>query len=227
MLPRKERRRPFGPGFSSRVLTVREVADLSRRLDQQLRLILMLGVLTGLRIGEILALCLEDFDLEGGFFTVRRNVYQGHVQGGTKTNKDRQIPIAGLLVSAIGCWLKVRPEGSRWLFPSEAGTPYLDRNLLCRKVWPVCDRLGIVRFGWHTLRHTFSTFGGSSGVPLPVMQSLLGHTSAETTMLYTHPLAGPQREAVEKLSSILFRDVPIQGDSYLGKSWLIQCGNWS
>jgi integrase len=114
-----------------------------------------------------------------------------------------------LLVSAIRCWLAIRSQGLDWLFPSGAGTPYHDRNLLRRKVWPVCDRLGIARFGWHTLRHTFSTFGGNSGVPLPVMQSLLGHTSAETTMLYMHPLAEPQREAVEKLARILFPNVPI------------------
>jgi integrase len=80
-LPRKERRRPFGPGSSSRVLTIREIGELFRGFGEQLRLLIMLGILTGLRIGEILALRLEDFDFEAGFFIVRRNVYQGHVQG--------------------------------------------------------------------------------------------------------------------------------------------------
>ena len=122
-----------------------------------------------------------------------------------------------VLLFDIHSWLAVRPERSEWLFPSQSGTPLHDRNLLRRKVWPVCDRLSIARFGWHTLRHTFSTHGGTSGVPLPVMQSLLGHTSAETTMLYTHPLAGAQREAVEKLASILFPNVPIPHDSQLAK----------
>jgi integrase len=217
IVPRKERRRPFGPGSSCRVLTLNEVSALSKGLAEQLRLIVMFGVLTGLRIGEILALRLEDFDLSGGFFTVRRNVYQGHVQDTTKTSRARQMPIAGPLMSAIEARLAIRPNGSEWLFPSEAGTPYHDRNLLCRRIWPVCDQLGILRFGWHSLRHTFSTFGGNNGVPLPVIQSLLGHSSAETTMLYTHPLAGPQREAVEKLAVILFPNVPTEGHSHLAK----------
>jgi hypothetical protein len=49
------------------------------------------------------------------------------------------------------------------------------------------------------------------------MQSLLGHTSAETTMLHMHPLAEPQREAVEKLARILFPNVPILEHSRLAK----------
>jgi site-specific recombinase XerC len=85
-------------------------------------------------------------------------------------------------------WLAIRPQDSHWLFPNDAGNPYYDRNLLRRRVWPVCDQLSIPHFGWHSLRHTFTTYGGNSGVPLPVLQSLLGHTSMETTMIYTHPL---------------------------------------
>jgi integrase len=104
--------------------------------------------------------------------------------------------------------LSTRPDESDWLFPNDAGEPYYERNLLRRKLWPVCDRLGIVRFGWHSLRHTFSTYSGNSGVLLPVLQFLIGHTSMETTMIYTHPLAEAQRIAVEQMASILLPNAP-------------------
>jgi integrase len=52
-----------------------------------------------------------------------------------------------------------------------------------RKIWPVCNQLGVPRFGWHCL-YTFSTDNGNSGVAMPTLQSLLGHTHPETTMIY-------------------------------------------
>ena len=91
-----------------------------------------------------------------------------------------------------------------------------------RHLWPACARLGIPRFGWHSLRHTFSTFNGNAGVAVPVLQSLLGHASPETTMIYTHPLEDVKRQAVEDLARLLFPNVPSE-QKLVGKgSELIQ-----
>ena len=202
-MPRMERRR------LARVLTLQEIANLLHAFDAQLRAIILLGLLPGLRIGEILGLEVRDLDLRGKFFHVRRNVYRGHVQSAPKTPAGhRWVPLASPVLKALKTWLRILPEESDWLFPNEAGKPYYERNLLRRKLWPVCDRLGIARFGWHSLRHTFSTYSGNSGVPLPVLQFLLGHTSMETTMIYTHPLAEAQRVAVEQMASILLPNAP-------------------
>jgi integrase len=202
-LPRMERRR------QARVLTLKEIADLLKAFDEQLRAVYLLGLLPGLRIGEILGLQVQDLDLDNQFFHVRRNVYRGYVQSTPKTAAgERWVPLASPVLDALKAWLAVRPLDSEWLFPNEAGKPYYERNLLRRKLWPVCDRVGIARFGWHSLRHTFSTYGGNSGVPLPVLQYLLGHASVETTMIYTHPLGEAQREAVERMASILLPNAP-------------------
>ena len=125
----------------------------------------MLGLLTGLRIGEILGIRVGDVDLTGRLLYVRRDVYRGHVQDVPKTkHSERGIPLAAILVAAIQQWLEIRPGGSDWLFPSKAGTPHHDRNLLRREVWPVDDRLDVPRFGWHSLRHYagFRTMPGTS-----------------------------------------------------------------
>jgi integrase len=187
-----------------RVLTLPQISALLKAFDEELQTIVMFGLLPGLRIGEILGLKIEDLDLDRGLFCVRRNVYRGIVQEAPKTPaSDRCLPIASALLEALQAWLAVRARGSEWLFPNDAGKPYYDRNLLRRKLWPVCDKLGIPRFGWHSLRHTFSTYGGNSGVPLPVLQYLLGHASVETTMVYTHPLLEAERKAVEQIPALL------------------------
>jgi integrase len=173
------------------------------------RTIVILGLLTGLRVGEILGLKIQDINLREAFVSVRRNIYKGYVQESPKTKRsERQVPLAANVVTGLGQWILIRPNGTEWLFPSKAGLPHHDRNLIRREIDPVCKRLRIPRFGWHSLRHTFSTYNGNTGVPMPVLQSLLGHAHAETTMMYTHPLEGAQRDAVEKLASILFPNVP-------------------
>ena len=167
-LPPRERRR------ESRELALGEIAHLCGAFEEPMRTIFMLGLLTGMRIGENLALRVEDVDLLGGILQVRRDVCRGHVQDGPKTKRsERRVPSAAFLIAAIQAWMGKRPAGSGWLFPSDARTPYHERNLLRREVWPVCDRLEVPSFGWHSCRLSFTTYGGNSGVPMPVLQSVL------------------------------------------------------
>jgi hypothetical protein len=49
-----------------------------------------------------------------------------------------------------------------------------------------CDRAGYPRHGWHALRHTFATRLAEEGVPLQIIQKLLGHTTLKMTMRYVH-----------------------------------------
>jgi integrase len=63
----------------SRVLTLPQISDLLKAFDQELQKIVLLGLLPGLRNGEILGLKVEDFDFAGRLFYVRRNVYRGFV----------------------------------------------------------------------------------------------------------------------------------------------------
>lgn len=56
----------------------------------------------------------------------------------------------------------------------------------------------------HCLRHTFATRGLESGIPLKVMQELLGHTSIKMTAdLYTHVLPDTKRDAIMRLEDTI------------------------
>jgi integrase len=200
-LPKMARRR------EQRVLKPEEISKLAAELPEPSRTMVLLGALLGLRIGEMLGLKAGDVDLLGGWLYVRRNVYRGHVQETPKTeSSDRRLPIPDTLKSSLTTHHQGKGP-NEWLFPTPAGTPHDDRNLLRREIEPACKRLEIPRFSWHALRHTFSTYSGNNGMAMPVLQSLLGHTSAEMTIRYTHPLESAQRDAIERIAEILWPNV--------------------
>jgi integrase len=206
----------------ARVLSAGEVGRLLENLPEPSRAILALGICTGLRIGELLGLRVEDADLHTGTLHIRRAVYRGEVGTAKTPGSERRVPLAGFVVAALKVFLSNRRIDSEWLFSSEALIPLDDRNLIRRQVEPVCDRLGIKRFSWHSLRHTFSTVAGDRGVSLTSVQSLLGHSNLGTTMIYTHPIEETKRQAVEEVARVLCPNVPKAETQVTEGSKLIQ-----
>jgi site-specific recombinase XerD len=52
------------------------------------------------------------------------------------------------------------------------------------------------RIGWHDLRHTYASHLATRGVPLKVIQELMGHITIEMTERYAHLSPDTRREAV-------------------------------
>jgi site-specific recombinase XerD len=55
------------------------------------------------------------------------------------------------------------------------------------------------RIGWHVARHTFASHLVMRGVPIRTVQELLGHSTIEMTMRYSHLSPEACRSAVEVL----------------------------
>jgi len=62
-----------------------------------------------------------------------------------------------------------------------------------------CKRAGIKGLRFHDLRHTFATRLILSGVDLATVSKLLGHSSIQMTMRYSHPTPEALKRAVSKL----------------------------
>lgn len=133
----------------------------------------------GLRLGEAMALDLEDLDL--GQRTVR-------VTG--KGSRERIVPLGRPARDALTRWLAaaatVRAPGESAVFLSRRGRRLSARSAQARMAaWARRHGLGI-RLHPHLLRHAFASHLLESSGDLRAVQELLGHASLSTTQLYTH-----------------------------------------
>jgi integrase len=126
--------------------------------------VVLVAVLTGLRIGEILALRWKRIDQSGVTLEVAENYSSGEF-GPPKTKSSRRvIPIsstlAGVLESRRARANSAAPEDL--VFRTAKGTPLNDKNLYNRELAPACDKIGQPRISWHSFRprnsrHTFAS----------------------------------------------------------------------
>lgn len=145
------------------------------------RLIVELLYSTGIRVGELCGLDIEDIDRE------RRLV---RVLG--KGNKERAAPFGSPADEAVEHWLRFgRPtfatvESGRALLLGRRGRR-LDQRQARTVVHEVVAAIpGAPDLAPHGLRHSAATHLLEGGADLRVVQELLGHSSLATTQLYTH-----------------------------------------
>ncbi len=143
--------------------------------------VLELAYASGLRLGELRGLRLEQLHLDAGFVTVIG-----------KGNKERVVPVGSQAVAALTRYLEsgrpklVSPLATAAVFLTKKGGPFAASTLWARIKRRV-RRSGIERnVTPHMLRHSFATHLLEHGADLRVIQELLGHASISTTEVYTH-----------------------------------------
>jgi integrase len=179
-----------------RYLTGAELARLSKALDKlpdegaanAVRLLL----LTGARRGELLAARWADINLETGVWTKPGAT--------TKQKTQHRVPLSEAACRLLAKMKDQAGDDTEWLFPARGGghRPHINGAWIrLRKTAKIPDaRL-------HDLRHTYATALASSGLGLPVIGALLGHTTAQTTLRYSHLMDDPLRAATERAAAVL------------------------
>jgi len=186
------------------VLSPEQLRLLLENLPEPSKSLVWLLVLTGLRIGELLALRWQDVDLQAGVLRVRRTLYEGHFDEPKTKHSNRVVPFGPKVLSILRAHTPEAHEDDALIFMSSHGTPLCRRNLKNRQLTPVCKSLGIVDINWHALRHASATLLDSVGTPLGTVQAILGHSSSEITRgTYLHSLPAGAREAVQKVEALL------------------------
>ncbi len=198
-LPRRRRT------YSKVVLTPVQLRLLVPSLPEPSRSLVLLLVLTGMRIGELLALRWRNVDLVTGLLSVEETVYDGHFDEPKSKSSVRLVPLGRLAVALLG---ERRKQGfkdaSSLVFSSRKATTLDRRTLLSRQLKPAAQAVGLGNVTWHLLRHSNATLHDSLGTPLGTVQALLGHSSSEITrQVYLHSLAADRRTAADKLEALL------------------------
>jgi site-specific recombinase XerD len=141
------------------------------------RCVILLLYHTGVRVGELATLLLSDLTLgeRSGSVQVRRG----------KGNKSRRVPLNAEARSAIREYLKVRPSSEEQsLLMGHRGEP-LSAHAIYDVVVKYGRRAGLDDVTPHTLRHSFARALIVAGTPLSDVADLLGHSSLDTTRIYT------------------------------------------
>jgi len=185
--PKKDRKLPVVLSGDE----VRAVFDATENLKH--RALLMLVYSSGLRVGEVVRLRVEDLD------NVRKLI---HVHTG-KGKKDRYTLLSASVMRVVDEYIKLyRPR--EWLFPGMVP----DRAYSVRSAQSVFERAarkaGIQKHVTiHSLRHAFATHLLEQGVDIRIIQQLLGHSSVKTTEVYTHVSSTILTEVRSPIENIL------------------------
>jgi integrase/recombinase XerC len=186
---------PSGPAKLPRTLTTGEIQELlepagaprgpytgvdgprAEALDLRDDCILELLYGSGLRVSECCGVDLDGLDLRGAAVTVWG-----------KGSKQRRVPLSAATIQAAEHYLG-KPRSL--LMESSSPSAALFFNERAKRITPrdvrrVLDNRAPSLTHPHALRHSYATHLLDNGADLRVVQELLGHSSLQTTQIYTH-----------------------------------------
>jgi integrase len=202
---RKLRLPPRGERYEAPHFTIDQLQRILAIAEEPWHTLFCILTMDGLRAGEVLGLQWKDIDLDRRLLHVRRSAWYGHVQTVKTKASETVLPIPQLLVTVLkkyrAQW-KLNPQG--FLFVTRNGRPPSSNKVVEYHLWAILDALEIPRCGLHAFRHSHTALLLDSGATPKVVQRQLRHADARTTLeIYGHVVGEAQREAVEKVASIV------------------------
>lgn len=170
-----------------RILSQSEIALLLDKLYGKERLLVLVGLFTGLRLGGVLGLSWHDIDFNNNVVT------SSH-----KTGKLVSIPLSDYLSKELLEW-KESNSGDR-VFETRPITK--DVVIEYSKHFSnLFKSLGIQDFTFHNLRHTFASLLQSElGIGAVVVQGMTGHSNLGMLQKYTHTGLDNKKQAIQALT---------------------------
>jgi integrase len=192
--------------FLSSPELVRLTRALRRHPERTSANAILLLLLTGARKNEVLGARWGQFDLENGVWT--------KPSAHTKQKEDHRVPLsAPALALLIEIQREVHPStresdhdktgnsrNADFVFPGKGNRPLTE----IKRLWSsICKSTELQDLRIHDLRHTYASILASSGLSLPIIGALLGHTQAATTQRYAHLIDDALRQATERVGAIV------------------------
>ena len=220
--PWNEIQRKRAAAISRRELTVEELRRVCDKATGELRLLLALGIYTGLRLGDAATLRWGEVDIARGIIRRVPN----------KTSRRNSKPVLIPIHPSLRAMLVDTPEARRrdYVLPETAASYLRDSSAPSKRIqahFAACEvtvhrpgtgfevtegedgkpkkvdtgKRAILEVGFHSLRHTFVSLCRAADAPLSVVESIVGHSSPAMTRHYTHTGEAAALAAVSALPS--------------------------
>lgn len=158
-----------------------DLPQTAKPLDLRDKAMLELLYATGIRVSELVGICLEDVKFASRLIRIKG-----------KGKKERLVPFGRTAEKSLRSYLRVRPLlNKEQVEETTFFLNYRGQKLSSRSVERTVDKCiqrSAVRrkISPHSLRHSFASHLLSRGADLRIIQELLGHESLATTQKYTH-----------------------------------------
>ena len=176
-----------------------------------------LGLLSGLRIGEVCALRWEDINYEEGFLNINYSVQRISDENNPgKTilflsspksiTSKREIPLSEQLTKILK---KLKRRGIYVVGNKKPMEPRTLQLYFAR----LQEKLGMEVHNFHSLRHTFATNCIENGADIKALSEILGHSDVKITLnRYVHPSLESKKKCVDCVSKI-YKNIEIDGEN--------------
>jgi integrase len=203
----------------SEMVIVRDVAGFVAKLHgSRLYVPSVVALLTGMRLGEVLALRWSRIDLDGKRLSVREALEPAKGGVGFKAPKTkagrRDISLPDILVGALREYrreqLELRMQLGLGRLPDDAllfaqldGSPLNPSNV--SSDWGAfAERIGMPEITFHGLRHTHASQLIASGVDIVTISKRLGHARPSVTLaIYAHMFTSDDSKAAAAINAAL------------------------
>ena len=203
-----------------RALTKEEqqrLLNVLRSSDIKYKEQMLLMMFTGMRMGEINALDVNDINLRFNMITIRRSITRDKndnpiIGESAKTEtSERTIPIP-LQVKPLAEKIVTNYIDNKYglLFFNQNKSRPLTTSQVNSQFKRICDKYKIIdesvpgTISLHSLRHTYATRCIEAGMPAKVLQTLIGHKDIETTLnTYCDAFEEYQSDSLDKVNEYL------------------------
>ena len=195
--------------YEALLVTPKEAWAIICLMDVFERLLTLLVAVTGLRIGEVLALRWVNVDVEKCLIYVRSNYVRGvfGLPKSAASNKPVVLPI--IVIGLLKKWRKTTAYAgdNDFVFASErchGKSPRVPNMLVEDHLRPAAEKVITIpenhRFGFHNLRHALSSYLVENGTDPKTIQDMMRWSDPAMLMkVYAHSRLEKRREAQDQM----------------------------
>lgn len=207
---RRKLHRPHYSRTEKPALSAEAIRQIIESIPEKHQALFVCVALTGMRLGELLALRWINLDFASRQLTITHSLWRGQLVSPKTKASERTIHMPTVLIDMLlahrqkSAWVRL----DDYVFCTESGAALDPDNLRHRALYPALEAVGIARqartHGFHLFRHSAGSIVHALTRDLKAAQELLGHSRISTTSdIYVHLDKSVAEEATEALAKAI------------------------